>query len=93
MTADQVSAEQPPDAGQPAGGGADEEVGIVLVALADPTRRQLLNVLVHAGRASPTTLAARLPVTRQAVTKHLQVLESAGLVQRVRVGREVLYSA
>ncbi|MGH3569932.1 MAG: ArsR/SmtB family transcription factor, partial [Pseudonocardia sp.] len=93
MTADQVSAEQPPGVGQPAGGGTDEEVGIVLVALADPTRRQLLNALVDAGRASATTLADRLPVSRQAVAKHLQVLESAGLVERVRVGREVPYSA
>lgn len=40
-----------------------------------------------------TTLADRLPVSRQAVVKHLQVLEVAGLVQGLRVGREVLYTA
>jgi DNA-binding transcriptional ArsR family regulator len=65
----------------------------VLAALADPTRRLLLDVLVDAGRASATTLAGRLPVSRQAVVKHLQVLEAAGLVDGVRAGREVLYSA
>jgi DNA-binding transcriptional ArsR family regulator len=68
-------------------------VGTVLAALADPTRRQLLDVLVDAGRASATILAGRLPVSRQAVVKHLQVLETAGLVEGVRPGREVLYSA
>ncbi|MBA2694274.1 MAG: winged helix-turn-helix transcriptional regulator [Actinobacteria bacterium] len=96
MTADQASAEQPPGVGPPAGGGATEEaeeVGVVLAALADPTRRQLLDVLVEAGQASATTLAGRLPVSRQAVVKHLQVLKTAGLVERVRAGREVLYAA
>ena len=70
-----------------------EDVGVVLAALADPTRRQLLDALVDVGRASATTLAGRLPVSRQAVVKHLQVLEIAGLVTGVRAGREVLYSA
>jgi DNA-binding transcriptional ArsR family regulator len=68
-------------------------VGTVLAALADPTRRRLLDVLVDAGQASATVLASRLPVSRQAVVKHLQVLETAGLVEGVRAGREVLYSA
>ena len=70
-----------------------EPIGPVLAALADPTRRALLDVLVDAGWASATTLAGRLPVSRQAVVKHLQVLTTAGLVQGVRSGREVLYSA
>ena len=76
-------------------GPADEigDVGAILAALADPTRRQLLEILVYAGRASATTLAGRLPVSRQAVVKHLQILEAVGLVEGVRVGREVLYSA
>jgi DNA-binding transcriptional ArsR family regulator len=73
-------------------GGATEEVGGVLAALADPTRRQLLDVLADAGRASATTLAGRMPVSRQAVVKHLQILQTAGLVEGVRAGREVLYS-
>jgi DNA-binding transcriptional ArsR family regulator len=70
-----------------------EQIGMVLAALADPTRRQLLDVLVDVGRASATSLAAHLPVTRQAVVKHLHVLENADLVVRLRVGREVLFSA
>jgi DNA-binding transcriptional ArsR family regulator len=65
----------------------------VLVALADPTRRRLLEVLVDIGRASATALADHLPVTRQAVVKHLHVLEAAGLVGAVRAGREVIYVA
>lgn len=75
------------------GGGAAEEIGGVLAALANPTRRQLLDALVDSGQASATRLAGRLPVSRQAVVKHLQVLETAGLVERVRAGREVLYAA
>jgi DNA-binding transcriptional ArsR family regulator len=70
-----------------------DRIGKVLSALADPTRRQLLDVLVEVGRASATSLAEQLPVSRQAVVKHLQVLESADLVIRLRVGREVLFSA
>jgi DNA-binding transcriptional ArsR family regulator len=69
-----------------------EAVGDVLAALADPTRRQLLDALLRAGRASATTLADPLPVSRQAVVKHLQVLESVGLVEGIRVGREVLFA-
>lgn len=70
----------------------DEQVGEVLTALADPTRRLLLDALADAGRASATVLAARLPVSRQAVVKHLQVLEAAGLVTGARAGREVRYA-
>lgn len=63
----------------------------MLVALADPTRRQLLDVLAELGKASATKLGSRLPVTRQAVMKHLLVLEQAGLVSSWRDGRQVLY--
>jgi DNA-binding transcriptional ArsR family regulator len=77
----------PADAGEQV-----EAVGIVLAALADPTRRQLLDVLLRAGRASATTISASLPVSRQAVVKHLQVLEAGGLVEGIRAGREVLYA-
>jgi DNA-binding transcriptional ArsR family regulator len=70
---------------------AEPDIGSVLVALADPTRRELLEVLAEAGQASATTLAARLPVSRQAVVKHLNVLQGAGLVTWGRAGREVLY--
>jgi DNA-binding transcriptional ArsR family regulator len=66
-------------------------VDSVLVALADPTRRQLLDLLAAHGEATATTLAERLPVSRQAVVKHLAVLDAAGLVTGRRVGREVRY--
>jgi len=69
-----------------------EAVDSVLLALADPTRRQLLDLLAAQGEASATTLAERLPVTRQAVVKHLTVLDAAGLVSGSRAGREVRYT-
>ncbi|SFQ45056.1 DNA-binding transcriptional regulator, ArsR family [Amycolatopsis arida] len=67
-------------------------VDAVLGALADPTRRALLDVLAARGTASATALAAELPVSRQAVVKHLAVLEQAGLVSSTRAGREVRYT-
>jgi DNA-binding transcriptional ArsR family regulator len=76
-----------------AGGlGAVGAVDNVLTALADPTRRQLLDLLAERGEATATTLAEQLPVSRQAVVKHLAVLDAAGVVAGSRVGREVLYS-
>jgi DNA-binding transcriptional ArsR family regulator len=71
---------------------AVEAVDSVLVALADPTRRQLLDLLAAQGEVTATTLAERLPVSRQAVVKHLAVLDAAGLVSGRRVGREVRYA-
>ncbi len=67
-------------------------VDSVLVALADPTRRQLLELLSAQGEATATTLAERVPVSRQAVVKHLAVFDAAGLVSGSRVGREVRYA-
>ncbi|GLY41744.1 putative transcriptional regulator, ArsR [Amycolatopsis sp. NBRC 101858] len=64
----------------------------VLAALADPTRRHLLDLLAAHGQATATTLAGGLPVSRQAIVKHLTVLGSAGLVDSVKVGREVRYA-
>ncbi|MCO5996298.1 ArsR/SmtB family transcription factor [Actinoallomurus rhizosphaericola] len=52
----------------------------VFVALADPTRRAVLAELASTGPATATDLAARLPITRQAVAKHLALLTDAGLV-------------
>ncbi|WRZ88493.1 metalloregulator ArsR/SmtB family transcription factor [Streptomyces sp. NBC_01007] len=72
-------------------GRAAEDVDSVLGALADPTRRLLLDLLAEQGTATATTLAERLPVSRQAVVKHLAVLDAAGLVSGSRVGREVRY--
>jgi hypothetical protein len=57
--------------------GADE----LWAAVADPTRRRLLDVLLARGEATATALAAELPVTRQGVAKHLAVLDRAGLVE------------
>ncbi|MEU6772420.1 metalloregulator ArsR/SmtB family transcription factor [Streptomyces sp. NPDC046759] len=65
----------------------------VLVALADPIRREVLAVLASEGAATSTSLAASLPITRQAVAKHLAVLDRAGLVRAHRAGREVRYEA
>lgn len=65
--------------------------GTVFVALADPTRRLVLDTLAEEGQASASKLAERLPVSRQAVVKHLNTLADAGLVRSGRVGREVLY--
>ena len=61
-------------------------------AVAEPTRRRLLDALLAHGEASATTLADELPVTRQAVAKHLAVLERAGLVDSRKQGREVRYA-
>ncbi|MER5684174.1 metalloregulator ArsR/SmtB family transcription factor [Streptomyces sp. NPDC002205] len=69
-----------------------EAVDSVLGALADPMRRQLLDLLAAQGEVSATTLAERVPVSRQAVVKHLAVLDAAGLVSGRRVGREVRYA-
>jgi len=64
----------------------------VLAALADPTRFRLLDEIAALGGTTATVLAADLPVTRQAVVKHLGVLERAGLVSGRRAGREMRYS-
>lgn len=69
-----------------------ETVDSVLAALSDSRRRQLLDLLSGQGAATATTLAEGLPVSRQAVVKHLAVLEDAGLVSASRVGREVRYT-
>ncbi|EPH41648.1 metalloregulator ArsR/SmtB family transcription factor [Streptomyces aurantiacus] len=78
--------------GGPGADGAEEpDLGTVLTALSDPTRRMILEHLAGAGRASATELADGLPVTRQAVLKHLKVLGEAGLVTSGRAGRAVLF--
>jgi DNA-binding transcriptional ArsR family regulator len=68
------------------------QVDDVLVALADPTRRVLLELLAARGEVTATILAQELPVTRQAIVKHLAVLEAAGLVASHKVGREVRFA-
>ncbi|GAA0813785.1 ArsR/SmtB family transcription factor [Spirilliplanes yamanashiensis] len=64
----------------------------VFAALADPTRRELLTAIGARGSATATALASDVPVTRQAIVKHLGVLDEAGLVSGQRHGREVRYA-
>ncbi|MBW0252727.1 metalloregulator ArsR/SmtB family transcription factor [Cellulomonas sp. PS-H5] len=60
-------------------------------AVGDPTRRRLLDALLADGGGTATSLSAAVPVTRQAVAKHLAVLDRAGLVHGVTEGRERRY--
>jgi DNA-binding transcriptional ArsR family regulator len=64
----------------------------VFAALADPRRRELLELLASTPGVSAGALAARLPVSRQAVAQHLAVLEESGLISRRRSGRQVVFS-
>jgi DNA-binding transcriptional ArsR family regulator len=64
----------------------------VLSVLADETRWRILSE-IGAADLSASALAGRLPVSRQAIAKHLAVLAEAGLVESVRAGREVRYRA
>ena len=68
----------------------DDEAGRVFTALADPTRRRLLTA-ISATPATATELAQDLPISRQAVTKHLSALADAGLLERERIGRDIRY--
>ena len=74
-----------------AGAAARPELAHVFFALGDATRLRLVAILCAGGAFSLTQLTAAGDVTRQAVTKHLQVLASAGIVRDVRVGRERLW--
>ena len=60
-------------------------------AIGDPTRRRMIDLLLVDGDGTATTLGQRLPVTRQAVAKHLAVLDRAGLVHATPAGREKRY--
>lgn len=69
--------------------GLDEVFG----ALADPTRRGVVQTLLREGATSVPALSAELPISRQAVAKHIATLEHAGLLERIPgAGREVRYS-
>jgi DNA-binding transcriptional ArsR family regulator len=69
---------------------APDPAGAVFGALADPTRRRLLHSLARQP-ATATDLAHDLPISRQAVVKHLTTLSDAGLLSRERTGRDVCY--
>lgn len=62
-------------------------------ALSDPTRRQIVELLVGSGPSTATALAGELHITRQAVAKHLQLLAGAGIATSERVGRETRFEA
>ena len=68
-----------------------DAVGPVFSALADPRRRFVVETLARRETATATELAAELPVSRQAVVKHLTALGEAGLVEATREGRESRY--
>ncbi len=71
----------------------EARAGAVFEALADPTRRAVLRDVAERGPVTATELATALPVTRQAIAKHLAVLRDAGLVAAERAGREHRFSA
>lgn len=60
-------------------------------AIGDPTRRRMLDLLLVKGAATATSLSEELPVTRQAVAKHLGLLDRVGLVEATPAGRERRY--
>jgi ArsR family transcriptional regulator, cadmium/lead-responsive transcriptional repressor len=64
---------------------------VLVAAVTEPTRRQLLDLLLERGESTATALADDLPISRQAVTKHLVVLDRVGLVAARRSGRETRY--
>lgn len=63
----------------------------VFTAIADPTRRQMLEMLAATESLTPTQFAEKLPITRQGVSKHLNILAEAGLVSERKEGRERRY--
>lgn len=69
------------------------DVGLVFGALSDPTRRSMIEAFLRDGSTSVPALTGALPISRQAVAKHLAVLSEAGLIERApeRAGREVRY--
>jgi DNA-binding transcriptional ArsR family regulator len=70
---------------------ADEVDDDLWSAIGDPTRRRLLDLLLLAGDGTATSLGQQLPVSRQAVAKHLGVLDRVGLVRGTSAGRERRY--
>lgn len=72
-------------------GASSDRAGAVFGALSDPRRRALLAEIAQHPAATATELAAELPISRQAVLKHLNALADAGLLDRERSGREVRY--
>lgn len=70
----------------------DARAGLIFSALADPTRRQLVRLMRERPAITASSLVGELPMTRQAITKHLAGLADAGLVRSTRAGRETQYT-
>ena len=70
---------------------AHRNVDAVFDALADPTRRRVVETLARGGTVTASGLAGELPISRQAVSKHLNALRGAELVTSTRIGRETHY--
>ena len=70
---------------------ASDPVGPVFAALADPTRRRMVETALHEGAVTVPQLAAELPISRQAVAKHVDALQEAGLLRREGEGRRLSY--
>ncbi len=93
-----MSASPDPTGARPPTGGRDRPHGgeppdALFAALADPTRRAILREVAEDGPLTATALAGRVPVSRQAVAKHLGLLRDAGLVVPEREGRETRFTA
>ena len=69
----------------------DARVDAVFAALSDASRRDVMTYISELGEASASELADRMPISRQAIAKHLASLEDAGLVAAAREGRQVVY--
>jgi len=67
------------------------DTAALVAAVTEPTRRQMLDLLLERGESTATALADSLPITRQAVSKHLAVLTRVGLVEGEKHGRELRY--
>ena len=70
---------------------AERKSALVFAALGDQTRLHLVSRLGDRGPQSITQLSTGFPITRQAITKHLRVMESAGLVRSTQQGREIVW--
>lgn len=79
------------DGGLPAVARASATLAVVFAALGDPTRLKLVTVLCAGGALSIAQLTTNTAISRQGVTKHLQVLADAGVVRDVKLGRERLW--
>jgi DNA-binding transcriptional ArsR family regulator len=87
----EAAATRQPAARLPAAVQASEALASVFAALGDPTRLKLVAVLCAGGALSIAQLTANTAITRQAVTKHLNVLADAGVVRDTKAGRERLW--